>query len=234
MIMLVFSIALASTACETPETGMVGEPPEDDELQEANRPSGPRKLDIAKEEPATRDYPEPLFGADVWPYVEEGITFELTWGDRPAALEVRENPDLNSKAVGSFELSEGDSIPWRASWVAIYEPAVFTAQKQVEFSGSRHAPDTRDHGETIRATVHPGQPVAVYHYAGAATCWVGVDRDILRTSCPTSQDFDGDFSGKTRAEQMHPAKRIWWVYIETSQTAGWIPIDDRVLVDLVD
>jgi hypothetical protein len=118
--------------------------------------------------------------------------------------------------------------------VGVYKPALFEATTQAEFQGTRHAPDQRRmHQTPTSATVAPGETIAVYHYAGAANCYVGIKKFLMQAACPSPDRFTGDFSGRTRAEQMHPDKRIWWVYIETRQASGWIPVDDRMLVDIV-
>jgi hypothetical protein len=227
---------LTTAACETPEEGLVGEPPAE-EMQVANRPAGPRRIKLPngddKMQP-DKQYPEPIFGAAIWPYIEEGTTFELTWGGPTATLAVHEGPNPNSAIVGEYKIQKGAEIPWRNSWVGVYEPALFVAKTKVEISGTRYAPDNRDlHDAPVSATVHPGQTIAVYHYAGAATCFVGVGQSLMQAPCPSPTNFNGNFTGRTRGEQMHPEKRIWWVFIETQQASGWIPVDDRVLVDIL-
>jgi hypothetical protein len=232
---LIAGLLLTASACETPEETMVGEPPED-EVIAASRPAGPRRIKLPGDDsnkPKTKQ-PEALFGASVWPYMEEGTTFELAWDAQTTSLAVREQPDLNSGVVGEFKLAKGDTIPWRNTWVGVYQPALFVAKTQVELQGSRHAPDDRKlHEIPASATVAPGETIAVYHYAGAANCFVGVGKILMQAACPSPDRFNGDFSGRTRGEQMHPQKRVWWVFIQTQQASGWIPVDDRVLVDIV-
>lgn len=233
---VLIGLLLASPACETPEEGLVGAPPDED-TQVVSRPAGARRIALpgdANKRQSDTQYPEPLFGAAVWPYIEESTTFELTWGGPTAALAVHERPNPNSAIVGEHTLKTGDKVPWRNSWVSVYKPALYRAKTRVALSGTRYAPDDRDvHDAPIDATVAPGQTIAVYHYAGAATCYLGVGKSLLLASCPTSQNFNGNFSGRTRGEQMHPEQRIWWVFIETQQVSGWIPVDDRVLVDIL-
>lgn len=234
--LILAGLLLASPACETPEQGLVGEPPEAD-TQVTNRPAGPRRIELPgdknKRQP-DKTYPEPIFGVAVWPYIEEGTTFELTWGGPTAALAVHERPNPNSAIIGEYKLDKGEKIPWRNSWVSVYKPSLYTAKTKVDLSGTRYAPADRDiHDAPVDTTVDPGQTIAVYHYAGAATCYVGVGKSMLQAPCPTPQKFNGNFSGHTRGEQMHPEKRIWWVFIETQQASGWIPVDDRVLVDIL-
>ena len=235
LVALAALMLLEATACETPETGLVGEPP-DQEMQVDSRPAGPRTIELAGDDQKMPDktYPQAIFGAAVWPFLEEGTTFELTWGAQPATLTVHEQPDPNSATAGEYKVQKGDRIPWRNTWVGVYKPALFTAKNKVELSGTRYAPDDRDlHAAPVSATVHPGQSVAVYHYAGAATCYLGAGQVLMQAPCPTPQNFEGDFSGRTRAQKMHPEKRIWWVYVSTRQATGWIPVDDRVLVDIL-
>lgn len=233
---LLTALLAAGTACETPKEGMVGEPPPDDGVQMDSRTGGPRRIRLRTDDKKLpkKTYPDALFGAPLWPYVEEGTTFELTWNAAPGTLEVHEKPDPNSAIAGEYALKKGQRIPWRSTWVGVYKPALFRAETRVEFDGTRYAPGNPDRNEApVSETVHPGETIAVYLYAGATTCYVGVGQTLMLTACPTPNQFAGDFSGRTRAEQMHPEKRIWWVYIETQKVAGWIPIGDRVMVDII-
>jgi hypothetical protein len=231
---LAASLCIATTACETPKETLVGEPPEEDVIA-ANRPAGPRRIKLPGADDKTANTaPEAVFGAAIWPYIEEGTTFELTWGSPKTSLAVREQPSLNANIVGHYKLAEGDSISWRRTWVGVYKPVLFEAKTTVELQGTRHAPNkSRLHNTPATATVATGETIAVYHYAGTANCYVGVDKVMMQTACPSPDRFAGDFSGRTRAEQMHPQKRIWWVLIEVQQVSGWIPVDDRILVDIV-
>jgi hypothetical protein len=235
--MLLLSILLVSASgCKTPEDTVVGKPPAEGGVVEANRPSGPQRIAVAGQDVHERssDHPEPLFGAAVWPYIEESTTFELSWGGQPTTLQVYEMPDLNGPVVGEYSVAPDQEIPWRATWVDVYEPAVFTASQPLTIEGTVHAPHDRDvHDTPASEPVTGGEPVAVYHYQGAATCFIGVKETLLQAGCPNPQEFEGDFSGRTRAEQMHPRKRLWWVYLETTQTTGWIIVDDRFVVDII-
>ncbi len=235
---LLAAVLMSVGACSTPHhQTLVGEPPPDDPGPAQARAGGERRIllpDHHKRRLPDKRYPKAIFGAPVWPFIEDGTTFELTWGAAAASIAVHEQPDLNSAISGEYHLARGDKIPWRSSWVGVYRPSIFRAKTEVHLDGTRYVPGNPDLNDSpISATVHPGQPVAVYQYAGGATCYVGVGQTVMLTSCPAPHQFNGDFSGKSRAEQMQPEKRVWWVRVETASVTGWIALDDRVQVDLI-
>ena len=237
--LLVTCALLASSACETPKETLVGEPPPKEEQTVSKRPTDLQRIPTStREEPlrkAQKKYPEPLFGASTWPYVEEGTSFKLSWNAQPGELPVFEEPDPNAAIVDKWALEPGQEIPWRSSYVAVYKPKLFQAKDKVLLEGYRHAPESRErHDAPVSATVHPGQTIAVYLYAGGSTCYVGAEQTLMRAPCPEPHQFSGNFSGQTSAQKMHPNERIWWVYVETTEAAGWVPVDDRVLVDIFD
>lgn len=235
-LLLLCSLAAALAAgCKTPEEGMIGEPPEDEEETQI-RQGGPRNIELPgadeKREP-TGEHPEPIFSVDGWPYNDEANTFSLEWTAQPAALPVHEAPSRNASIVGEYRVEPGQSIPWRNTRVNVFRPKIVETKRALTVEGFLWKPDSRAlHRQPTDVSVGAGAPVAIYHYQGGNLCILGVADKLLEAVCPTPNAFAGDFRGNTRAETMQPEKRAWWVQITTNEVSGWIKLDDRVAVDI--
>ncbi|MGM0558320.1 MAG: hypothetical protein ACQEVA_18190 [Myxococcota bacterium] len=229
------SMALLALSCKTPEEGMIGEPPEDEE-QTQIREGGPRRVELPgdrdRREPNT-DHPSPIFAVDGWPYNDEANTFSLEWAGSSAVLSVHEAPSRNAAIVGEYAVQQGQEIPWRNTRINVFKPKIFETKQAVTIEGFRWAPDSRElHRQPVDAQVGAGTPVAVYHYQGGEQCIMGVGDKLVEAVCPTPDAFLGDFRGRNAAEKMQPDEKIWWVQITTQTTSGWIELDDRVAVDI--
>lgn len=224
---------LALTACKTPEPELVGRPPAEQAVDTATRTE---RIRLEKEqEPAARVAPDPVFAAELWPFVEQRKTFRAEWDAPPAPLPVHEKPDPNSQILGEAVFERGEEIIWRGTWMAVYAPARYTAKRPVLMQGVRWTPDAYLTGdEHIAEKIGPGTPIEVYHYAGDGMCYMGLRGQILHGLCPTEASFRGHFAGRTPAQDFQPAQRIWWVRIVTPQIDGWIPLDNRALIDVLD
>jgi hypothetical protein len=232
---LLVSFALLTFSCKTPEEGMIGEPPEDEE-QTQIREGGPRRIELPAADDSrepSKEYPAPIFAVDGWPYNDEANTFSLEWAGAPAVLPVHEAPSRNAAIVGEYSVQRGQEIPWRNTRINVFKPTVFETKQAMTIEGFRWAPESRAlHRQPLDARVGPGTPVAVYHYQGRQTCIMGVGDKLVEALCPTPEAFAGSFRGRTMAEKMQPADKIWWVQITTRQATGWIMLDDRVAVDI--
>ncbi len=232
---LIAALSLVATACKTPEEGMIGEPPEDEE-QSQIREGGPRRIELPGSKNGRepdRNYPAPLLSVDGWPFNEEATTFQLEWTGPPAALPVHERPSRNAAIVGDYRVEPGQEIPWRNTRVNIFRPKVFKTTQAMRVEGFRWAPESRArHRQPVDAQVGQGTPVAVYHYQGGDLCIMGVGDTLMEAVCPKPNRFAGDFTGRTTAEKMQPTEKIWWVQITTQTQNGWITLNDRVAVDI--
>lgn len=232
---LTLSLLLTAAACKTTEEGMIGEPPDEDE-QSQIREGGPRRVALpgskTRREP-DKQYPSAIFAVDGWPFNEEATTFRLEWTGSSAELPVHDGPSRNATIVGEYQVQPGQEIPWRNTRVNVFAPKIFESREATLVEGFRWKPDSRAlHRQPVDAQLGPGEPVAVYHYQGGELCIMGVQDVMLEAVCPTPKTFAGDFAGRTTAEKMQPATRIWWVQITTQQASGWIKLDDRVAVDI--
>lgn len=234
-ILILLLVLTLPTACKTPEEGMLGEPPEEGE-DTRMRQGGPRRLELpkAKEtEQPERDYPDPLFTIDGWPFQEPATTFSLEWAGQAAVLPIHYEPSRNATIVGKYEVSPGQAIPWRNTQVAVFKPKLFRATKTLTLEGFLWRPDNRAlHRQPTNVPVPQGGAVAVYHYHGRDMCIVGAADKLVEAACPTPKRFEGNFAGRTMAEKMQADRRIWWVQITTPEHSGWIALDDRVAVDI--
>lgn len=224
-------IALALLGgCKTPEEQLVGEPPTGDE-EVIRRPKATGEMASEARRP---EYPDPKLVLETWPYVEERKSFRLTWdgGDRPVPLHIR--PDPNSRVLGDAVWENGETIGWNASVVAVYQPSTMTATQEWFVEGPVYEGEYVTKDEFVSQTLKKGQRIDVYLYAGAGRCWLGLDDEIFQGGCPPREKFAGSFDGKIPAEWYQPAKKVWWVEISADSAAGWFPVDDRVIVDIVD
>lgn len=225
------------TACSAPaEETHIGEPPAEQQIGHA-RQGGMQTIELPDQKPkkTAQRYKAPVFGAPTWPFIEEGQTFALSWGEGPQQVPVFAEPDLNAELVGQVQMTSGQTIEWQHSWVSVYAPRVFVAKVPATIDGAQYAPGNRDLDQApIAVELAPGHELQVLTYAGSATCYMRAGEVTFIGECPTPAEFQGDFRGRFRAEQYQPAERLWWVYISTPEVAGWIPVDDKVVVDLVE
>lgn len=233
--LIILSLIVAASACKTTEEGMIGEPP-DEEEQSQIREGGPRSIELPESKTRRqpdKQYPAPIFAVDGWPFNEEATTFRLEWTGASAVLPVHDAPSRNATIVGEYGVEPGQEIPWRNTRVNVFEPKLFKAKEATVVEGFRWKPDSRAlHRQPVDAQIGPGEAVAVYHYQGGQLCIMGVKDLMVEAVCPTPKAFAGDFAGRTTAEKMQPATKIWWVQITTQQASGWIKLDDRVAVDI--
>ena len=225
--------AAALWACETPEQGLVGKPPAEQHATTTATRAERIRLEQEKKAPE-RVMPDPLFAAELWPFIEQSTTFSVHWDAPPAPLPIHEKPDPNSPLLGEATFAPGEEIIWRGTWMAVYTPSAYTATRPVLVQGTLWRPDAYLTGdEHVAEKIGPGTTIGVFHYAGDGQCYMAVHSRIIRGLCPTPAHFRGHFAGDTPAQDFQPAERIWWVRIVTPQLDGWIPLDDRVVLDVI-
>lgn len=226
----VLILALLTTfGCKTPEEQLVGKPPVG-EKESVRRPKPIGETEKREERP---EYPDPKLVLETWPYVEDRKTFELTWegGDDPAPLHLK--PDPNSPVIGDAVWEDGEEIGWQNTVVAIYQPKVVRATQEWFVEGPFYQEGYVTDPGYVSETLRKGQPLEVYLYAGAGQCWLGLDDQIFRGKCPPPEKFSGPFQGKIPQEWYQPARKVWWIQVSVEDVTGWFPLDDRVVVDIV-
>lgn len=178
-------------------------------------------------------YIEPLFQVQAWPFDDGNTQYRLYWNGGDSKLPIFEQPDPNSKFLGEATYTQGQEIQTAGDFVAVYQPATFKAKRSFELVGLVHEPGTGSHGATFTRRLAKGDAVSVYMYARNGNCYLGVAGRTIVGACPNPDDYVGTFEGPSLALQMQPITKIWWVYISTPLGAGWLPLDDRVLADIL-
>jgi hypothetical protein len=222
--------AIVSAGCKTPEEQLVGKPPTGEE-EVVRRPTAVGESHDRSERP---EYPDPVLVLETWPYVEDRKSFVLTWdgGDNPVPIHLK--PDPNSRILGEAVWRNGEEIGWQASVVAIYQPSVMPAKEEWFVEGPVYEEGYITEQEYVSETLRNGQRIEVYLYAGAGRCWLGLDGKIFQGVCPPKEKFSGSFQGNVPAQWYQPARKVWWIEVSTDMATGWFPMDDRVIVDIVD
>lgn len=219
--------AFALVACKTQQEALVGKPPADE--------AAGRAPVIEMGSPSAKPratYPPPALAVATWPYADDRTTFRLTWAGGKSALPLHESPDPNSPRIGEVAWSNGEEIPWLNTFVAVYEPARLRAKAEWLAEGDVFTSGYQTDVEHVSETIDRGQSVAVYLYAGAGQCYLGVSGKIIIGRCPPPEAFQGTFEGESVSRWYQPVKKVWWVQISSGPTTGWVPLDDRVIVDI--
>lgn len=230
---LLFAAVISSfgVGCKTPQEELVGEPTPFEE------PVGEPRTTNIKLEPDTSDrprQPEAELTVMGWPYNEPGRTFELTWTRGKTTLQLLESASLNSDSARSIAVTKNDTLFWTESAVAVYEPSSWRVRKAVTIEGYRWGNEYRTGDDIVSADLLPGSLVELYHYAGQGMCIVKVKGQLIEAMCPDASHFDGRFVGEVKASIYQPRKSVWWVRLRSEGGDGWLPLDDRVAVDIVD
>ena len=230
----ILAASLLLAACHGEENELVGHPPTDDQPSANVVGRGPhaQTIKVPGEDPeqSTRDeYPDPIFTAQTFPFAEPESTFQLTWDGGTSTLPVFDEPDPDANQIGKKSWKQGERIRWTDTFVEVFAPTVYHVSRSTRLEGPVWTQGYLTGDEDRSFDLSPGQPVAVYLYAGEGLCWVGVARTIIKSVCPDQKHFLGPFGGKTPAATYQPQRKLWWVQVGE----GWVPLDDRVLVDLV-
>ncbi len=220
-----------ATSCKTAEEGVVGKPPEEAE-QVAARPT---RIEGEKKAEAPRQtYPEPLLAVEAWPFQEERRTFELTWNGGQTRLPLHAEADPNSELLGDVGWKNGERIRWQGSVVAVYQPATYRATEEWQAEGPVFTTGYLTGDDFVNETIRKGQGVDVYLYAGGGQCFLGVGQKIFTGACPPKASFQGPFQGPDAASWYQPVQRVWWIQVADGLNTGWVPVDNRIVVDIVD
>lgn len=226
---LAMAVTIGLSSCKTQDEQLVGKPPE----AESELVAKPRLVQKA-ERPERPPIPDPGLLVQTWPYVEDRKTFVLTWqgGDQPVPL--HEAPDPNSPLLGEVTWDNGERILWQGTAVAVYQPAVVRAKEEWLVEGVTYNSGYVTDPEYVSVMVKKGQPVEVWLYAAAGQCYLRLDQKVIQGTCPPPESFHGAFQGEMPAEWYQPAQKVWWIQISGSNLTGWFPVDDRVVVDIID
>lgn len=219
-------IAALLTGCAAPQDELVGKPPAQARVEEQTPPTPPPQPDRPK-------YPQPRLVVSGWPYAEKGISFMLTWagGNRPAPLHAE--PDPNSPLLGDVVWDNGERVLWMDSVVATYQPRVIKATAEYAVEGPVYTEGYLTDEEFVQRVIAKGQTLEVWGYAGDGVCYLAQRSKIFTAPCPPPEQFTGFAEGKVPAEWYMPAAKIWWIRITGDNLSGWVPVDDRMIVDMV-
>lgn len=219
-------VAVAVLGCSTPEETVVGKPPEAGAVVE--QPTADKSAPAAQPR-----FPPARLTLAIWPYIEANATFVLTWsgGNHPVPLQAA--PDPNARQLGDVVWKNGERILWQDSVVGFYKPRVLRANQEWFVEGPVYTEGFLTDQEFVQLTVKKGQRVEVWAYGGDGLCYMAHDKDIFSGPCPPQDLFGGFGPGKVRAEWYMPEQKIWWVQIVGNNVSGWVPVDDRMTLDIV-
>ena len=168
-----------------------------------------------------------------WPFDDGKSQYRLFWDGGESVLPLFAEPDPNSRLVGQVTYKNGEEIETTGDYLAVYKPAIFRTRKSLVIEGVVHGAGAASRGQRFSKQLRKGHAVAVYGFADPGRCYLGVGGRIIIGSCPTPVDYVGTFEGPSQAFQMQPLEKIWWVQITTPLGSGWIPLDDRVVADIL-
>ena len=223
---LVMVIALLGS-CKTTEETLVGKPPETGAAKE-------QSASVAPTEPPDRPrYPAPRLTIASWPYVEPNTTFVLTWSGGDKAAPLHEAPDPNSRLLGDVVWENGERILWTDTAVASYEPRVLQSTEEWFVEGPVYRGGYLVDQEYVQLEVPARGRVEVWAYAGDGQCYLGKGAEIFTGPCPPPDRFTGFGPGRVAAELYMSPRKMWWIQITGNNITGWVPVDDRMTVDIV-
>lgn len=221
---ILFSLLLAG--CSAPQEELVGKPPETGQVVEQSQPQ-------AAPPPPQRRFPAPRLAIGGWPYHEPGNSFELTWtgGNKRAPLHAA--PDPNSALLGDVLWDPGERILWNDSAVAVYEPRVVRATAEWFVEGPVYQDGFLVEEEFLALEIKPGDRLEIWAYGGDLQCYMSKRSKIFTGPCPPADRFKGLGQGPIPGKWYEPKKRAWWIQITGNNLSGWVPVDDRMTVDIV-
>ncbi len=218
--------AVSLWGCKTVEDGIVGKPPPTGAAVSPTPAAAP-----APERPRL---PPARLTLATWPYMEHGLSFKLTWtgGNHRAVL--YEEPDLNAPLLGDVVWDNGERILWQDTAVASYSPRVVRAKEEWFVEGPVHDDGFLVDQEFVQLDVKKGDRVEIWAYAGDLQCYMSRRSKIILGPCPPADRFSGLGTGPVPAEWYMPERKVWWIQISANNVGGWLAVDDRISVDLVE
>jgi hypothetical protein len=221
---------LAVSACAAPNDELVGTAPP------AQSVGGPMRADhislqTVKSVRPTNN-PEPIVSIDGWPFQDESRRFTLTWNSGNEPVVLVDLPSLNGIPVAEAVFKPREVIRWSQTSVGVFRPSMYRAISPVEIEGYNYGSTYRTDDDQFRAELKKGEQVFMYHYMGEGTCLLQVRSQMFESMCPTADAYAGPFRGSDAAMVYQPAERIWWVYLGSTGSGGWMIVDDRVAVDI--
>lgn len=177
---------------------------------------------------------DPILLVPRWPFDDGQSQYRLVWNGGDSRLPLFAEPDPNSKLLGEVSYKDGDEMETTADYTAVYQPTIFRTKRSLTVEGRIHGSRSRgEAGQAFSKKLPKGSSIAVWLYAGDGDCYLGVGGRIIVGECPDPANYVGDFDGPSIAFAMRPLQKIWWVQISTPVATGWVPLDDRVYVDLL-
>lgn len=224
------NIALVLASCAAEKDELVGSAPPTEAVGGPNRTD---RITLEKAAPVRpTNNPEALVTIDGWPFQEETRRFTLTWNSGNEPVVLVDIPSLNSLPVAEATFKPGEIIRWTQTHVGIYRPSVYRVKQSAELEGYIWGSGFRTGGEEFYAELKKGEQVFLYHYLGNGLCLMQVRQKLIEALCPSADNFAGNFKGTDAPMMFQPAERIWWVYLGTSTQGGWMPVDNRFIVDI--
>lgn len=225
-------VFLLLSGCAAEKQGLVGSAPPEELVQHRSNTTNIKLGEQPKKD--KKVYPEPRFVAEGWPYQEDNVSFRLTWDAEKTKLPLLDAPTFNGNIIGEGTWKRGAELAWTNSSVGVYEPTEYRAKHEVSIDGQIYSNDYRTGNDGFSADLRKGERIELYHYASGGMCFLRVREVMIESLCPREEDFGGPFSGADLAQIYQPQRRQWWVHVNAAGGgAGWMPLDDRVIVDIL-
>ena len=221
---------LVVSACAAPKDELVGVAPP---TESVGGPTRSDRIELGPEVVARpTNNPEPLVSIEGWPFQDEARRFTLTWNSGNEPVVLVDIPSLNGVPVAEAVFKPREVIRWSQTSVGVFRPSIYRAKATTEVEGYNYGSSYRTENDQFYAELKKGEQVFLYHYLGEGQCLLQAKGQLFESICPTSDKFAGNFKGSDSAMMYQPAERIWWVFLGSAGSGGWMIVDDRVAVDI--